>query len=102
MTAETEERLRQLGIQSAETPAHSLLTRGECLVLVARGSGAAGIGAAGLLTPAGLAYLVWRDGRPLLAAHGTEMPASPEQVETLRRFAADVASALAPETQDDP
>jgi hypothetical protein len=97
MTAAIEERLRGLGIGLAETQAHFLLTRGECLMLVARSSpGPAGMGSTGILTPSGLAYLVWRDGSPFLAAHGVETPATPEQVEAIGRFSADVRSALTP------
>ena len=41
-----------------------------------------------------VAYFVWRDGAPVLAAKGVEAPATDEQAETVRRFSADVKSAL--------
>jgi hypothetical protein len=47
-----------------------------------------------MLTPQGLAYLVWRDGQPLLAAKGVETPASPGQVEAIRKFSEDLKTAL--------
>jgi hypothetical protein len=47
-----------------------------------------------MMTEQGLAYLVWRDGLPYLAAKGGETPATPEQVETIRKFSADLKSAL--------
>ena len=53
-----------------------------------------GIGSTGLLTERGLAYLVWRDGAPMLAGKGIDMPATPGQVETVRGFSSDVKSAL--------
>jgi len=37
---------------------------------------------------------VWRDGLPYLAAKGSETPATPEQVETIRRFSEDLKTAL--------
>ncbi len=47
-----------------------------------------------MMTEQGLAYLVWRDGQPFLAAKGSETPATPEQVEAIRRFSQDLNSAL--------
>ena len=53
------------------------------------------LGSTGMMTDNGLAYLVWREGQPILAAHGgIEMPATPEQVEEIQRFSADLKQAL--------
>jgi hypothetical protein len=38
--------------------------------------------------------LVWREGRPNLAAKGSETPATPEQVEAIRKFSQDLNEAL--------
>jgi hypothetical protein len=47
-----------------------------------------------MMTEQGLAYLVWRDGRPYLAAKSGETPATLEQVETIRKFSEDLNTAL--------
>lgn len=73
-----------------EGPAVSIYVRGECIAAVGGGSQ----GGTGMLTPHGLAYLVWRDGQPLLASKGAETPATPEQVETIRKFSDDLKTAL--------
>ena len=83
-----------------------MFTRGRCVALVKPGTGgktagatassasAAGIGSSGIMTEAGLAFLVWRDGRPYLAAKGRETPASPEQVDEVEKFSVDLKCAL--------
>ncbi len=53
------------------------------------------VGAAGLLTETGLAPLVWRGAAPAFASKAGDRPATAEQVETLRRFQADLEAALA-------
>jgi hypothetical protein len=59
-------------------------------------SGGYSVGSSGIMTESGFAYLLWRDDRPFLAAHGAEeTPADPAQVEALRRFAEDLKQALA-------
>ena len=79
-----------------EGPAVSIYARGDCMAAVGGPRGDAGInqGSTGMMTDQGLAYLVWRDGRPHLAAKGGETPATPEQVETIRRFSEDLNTAL--------
>ena len=47
-----------------------------------------------MMTPQGLAYLVWRDGQPMLAAKGGETAATAEQVEAIRKFSEDLKAAL--------
>jgi hypothetical protein len=84
-------RLEDLGIRlMVEGPAVSIYIREDCIAVVGGGSQ----GSTGMLTPQGLAYLVWRDGQPLLAAKGVETPASPGQVEAIRKFSEDLKTAL--------
>jgi hypothetical protein len=54
-----------------------------------------GIGTAGLLNEKGVAPLVWRGGSPFFVAKGFEQAATPEQVQRLRAFQADLTTALA-------
>ena len=80
-----------------EGPAVSVYVRGDCIAAVGptQGGGVAtNQGSTGMMTDQGLAYLVWRDGQPYLAAKGGETPATPEQVETIRRFSQDLSNAL--------
>jgi hypothetical protein len=80
-----------------EGPAVSIYVRDNCVAAVGgtHGGGAdTNQGSTGMMTEQGLAYLVWRDGRPYLAAKGGEAPATPEQVEIIRRFSADLNTAL--------
>jgi hypothetical protein len=87
-------RLDDLNIRLiAEGPAVSVYARDNCLAAV---GGTQGInqGSTGMMTERGLAYLVWRDGQPYLAAKGSETPATPEQVEAIREFSEDLNTAL--------
>jgi hypothetical protein len=80
-----------------EGPAVSIYMRGDCIAAVGgpQGSGAGtNQGSTGMMTDQGLAYLVWHDGQPYLAAKSGETPATPEQVETIRRFSQDLSNAL--------
>ncbi|HXK01852.1 MAG TPA: hypothetical protein VMS37_05580 [Verrucomicrobiae bacterium] len=84
-------RLDEFGIRlMVEGPALSIYVRGDCIAVVGGTQGSTG-----MLTPQGLAYLIWRDGRPLLAAKGTETPATPQQVEAIGKFSEDLKAALA-------
>jgi hypothetical protein len=48
-----------------------------------------------MMTENGIAYLVWRAGNPVLAAHGGhEKPATPEELKTVRRFSEDLKLTL--------
>ncbi len=95
MTPETAARLAGCGIQlAAESPQYNMFMRGVCVALVAPGATPAGIGSSGMMTDAGLAFLIWREGLPYLAAKGRETPASSEQVEEIRTFSLDLKRAL--------
>jgi hypothetical protein len=91
-------RLEDLHIRlMVEGPAVSIYMRGDCIAAVGGphdGGAGTNQGSTGMMTDQGLAYLVWRDGQPYLAAKGGESPATPEQVETIRRFSQDLSNAL--------
>jgi hypothetical protein len=89
-------RLEALGIRLlTETKAHAIFVRANCMAVVTRHEdGVLDVGSSGLITERGLAFLVLREQRPLLASHGTEVPAEPEQVEAIRRFSTDLKAAL--------
>jgi hypothetical protein len=90
-------RLQTLEIQmAAQAKEYGMFVRGTCVALVRFGEpGCASIGSSGIMTENGLAYLVWRDGQPILATHGgREQPATPGELETVRRFSEDLKSAL--------
>jgi hypothetical protein len=61
-----------------------------------RADGVMNIGSTGLWTETGLAYLVWREGRPFFVAKGSERPADPGQIADLRRFSDDLVGSLEP------
>jgi hypothetical protein len=85
-------RLEALHIQSFATEkGYTLFTRENCAAI---GHGVS-LGSSGIMTDAGLAYLTWREGQPYLTTHGgSAVPASAEQVDTLRRFSDDLKSAV--------
>ena len=97
MSPEIAERLADLNIQlAAQARDYCLFVRGKCLALAqSAGETFTSIGASGIMTENGIAYLVWREGSPVLAAHGGhEQPPTPEELETVRRFSEDLKSAL--------
>ncbi len=96
MTPEVAARLAALDIVlMTEAKAYSIFTRGDCMALVQwDAAGFASLGSSGMLTESGLAYLVWRDGRPWLVAKQMEIAAQAEQVERIRKFSGDLKSAL--------
>ncbi|HTP36546.1 MAG TPA: hypothetical protein VMJ75_30430 [Candidatus Acidoferrales bacterium] len=84
-------RLDDFGIRlMVQGPVVSIYVRENCIAVVGGGTQ----GSTGMLTPQGLAYLIWRDGRPLLASKSIETPATPEQVEAVRKFSEDLKAAL--------
>ena len=96
MSPDTAERLRSRNIQLvSETKGHYVFARDNCLTLVERTeAGFGSIGSTGVMTEAGLAYLVWREGRAVLLGKGSEASAEPAQVEAIRRFSKDLKTAL--------
>jgi len=104
VTPETAARLAGCGIQlAAESPEYNMFTRGLCVALVRPATGGntagateavTGIGSSGMMTEGGLGFLVWREGRPYLAAKGSETPATAAQVEEMRKFSSDLKRAL--------
>ncbi len=93
MNPEIAARLKSLNIEwFATDKGYTFFTREYCAAI---GSGAS-LGSSGMMTDAGLAYLTWREGRPYLAAHGSETEATPDQVEAVRRFSGDLKTALTP------
>ncbi len=88
-------RIRLLPLAAVRS--HWVFERGGFAALVERTvQGYGRIGSAGLVTPQGLAMLVWRGPEPFFVRQGFERPAAPDEVEQLRRFARDLAEALAP------
>jgi hypothetical protein len=96
VTPEIAARLAALGIRlMAEAKAYLIFTRGNCLALVHRTeAGFTSLGSSGMMTENGLAYLVWREDRPVLVAKRTELAADRQQVEQIRQFSGDLKSAL--------
>ncbi len=94
------ERLAGRGIEVAPMPGikgFALCARGEFGALVAVSEAGFGqIGSTGLITPRGLAVLVWRGESALFVGKGGETPAGAEQVEALRKFSSDLRQALEP------
>lgn len=98
MTPEIAARLENLQITCTLTGAgFALFTRGQVAMFARRSDkdGAISLGSSGMMTDNGLAYLLWRGSSHVLAAHGgKEVPATPEQVEEIRRFSAELKTAL--------
>lgn len=96
MTPDIAARLAEFQIQlMAEARNHFLFVRGQFLIIVERaGNGFGSLGSTGVMTENGLAYVVWRDGRPMLVAKSSEIPADEAQLTAMRRFSDDLRSAL--------
>ena len=97
MTPEIAPRLAARDIVlAAQAKDYCMFVRGNCMALAQTAEGAfTSIGSSGMMTEQGLAYLVWRDGEPWLAAHGSQVAANAEQVEALRKFSEDLKVVLA-------
>jgi hypothetical protein len=93
------ERIAAAGIQllpAMEITTHYVFERDGFVALVERTTdGFGGVGSPGILTGNGFAALVRRGKRSYFIAKNFEQEARPEQVEALRRFSADLKSALA-------
>ena len=95
------ERLAAAGIQivPAEIASHFIFERDGFVAFVERRAEPpenpfGNIGSPGLMTERGFAALVWRGEQAIFVGKGFEQPASAEQVQQIRSFAADLASAL--------
>ncbi len=72
-----------------------LLARDGFAALVSVDGGALGrIGSSGLVTPNGLAMLVWRGESACFVGKGFDAPATAEQLDRMRAFTTDLESAL--------
>ncbi|MEX2264354.1 MAG: hypothetical protein WD696_20535 [Bryobacteraceae bacterium] len=92
------ERLSEAGIQilpASGRGTHFILERGGLVALVERRGDAFGsVGSTGILTPNGMAVLVWRGAEAWFVARGYERLARPEEVTAVRDFSASLANAL--------
>jgi hypothetical protein len=80
----------------ASEKGYTFFTRENCAAIAQSKADGFGLGSTGVMTEAGFAYLLWRDGQAYLVAHGSaETPATAEQVEAVRQFSADLKAALA-------
>ncbi len=86
-------RIRLLPLPAIET--HFVLERDGFAALVEQHDRDFGqVGAAGLVTPQGLAVLVWQAGKPFFVHKKTRIAATDEQVLRLREFTADLEEAI--------
>lgn len=94
------EKLVQAGIQivPADINSHFIFERDGFVAFVERRGenrdSFGNIGAPGLMTERGFAALIWRGDQPFFTGKGFEQPASAEQVQKIRAFAADLEHAL--------
>jgi hypothetical protein len=91
--------LQAMGIwQMVNAACYGVFVREGCMAVVQRNAGTGAyisIGSTGYSLESGVAFLVWQDGEPYLTRKGNDpVPATPEQVAIIRKFAADVESAL--------
>ncbi|MGP0070466.1 MAG: hypothetical protein ACLPWF_00830 [Bryobacteraceae bacterium] len=85
----------EIQIIPADITSHFILERGGFVAFVERREDRFGnIGAPGLMTERGFAALIWRGDQAFFVGKGFEQPASPEQVQQIRAFGADLANAL--------
>ena len=85
----------RIQIVPAEITSHFILERDGFVAFVERRDNDFGnIGAPGLMTERGFAALIWRGDQAFFVGKGIDQPASPEQIELLCAFSADLASAL--------
>ena len=98
MTPEIASRLESLHIQwTVHAKGYAVFTRGDLIAMAncADNGRIASLGSTGMMTDNGLAYLAWRGGQPVLAAHGgKEIPATAEQADTIQHFSAELKTAL--------
>jgi hypothetical protein len=98
VTAEQRDHLSRLGIRlvsEVELEHFYMFERDGYVALVRKSENGIGpIGASGRLTECGFATLQWRGEEAFFTAKGFEERATPEQITDLRRFSADLRTAL--------
>jgi hypothetical protein len=86
----------------AQAKDYCMFVRGDCLALVqTAGDRFTSIGSSAILTETGLAYLVWVDGKAMLASHGTQVEAAVDQVAAIRKFSQDLKNTIWPQMSAD-
>lgn len=95
MTPEILARLVAVEIEVGGEGEYIVLARGSCAAIAHRAVSGISLGSSGIMTERGLAYLVQRGGRALLASKGAAVEASLEQLAELRKFSEDLKAALA-------
>jgi len=79
-----------------------MFVRGNCLALVRTDGGRfTSLGSSGMLTEKGLAYLVWVEGKAMLASHGSQVEAGADQVDAIREFSEDLKKTIWPRMDTD-
>jgi len=79
-----------------------MFVRGNCLALVRTDGGRfTSLGSSGMLTEKGLAYLVWVEGKAMLASHGSQVEAGADQVDAIREFSEDLKKIIWPRMDTD-
>ena len=103
MTPELAARLEAAGIQkAAEAQDYCMFVRGNCVAMVQSVEERfTSIGSSGMMTEKGLAYLVWIDGKAMLASHGSQVEADAQQVEAIRQFSEDLKKTIWPRMNTD-
>ena len=103
MTPEIAARLAACDIlTAAQAGDYCMFVRGNCMALVQTAGGRfTSAGSSGMVTENGLAYLVWNDGKPMLASHGSQVEADAEQVEAIRKFSEDLKRIIWPQMNAD-
>jgi hypothetical protein len=103
VTPEIAARLAACDIQlAAQAQDYGMFVRGNCMALVrAEGERFTSIGSSGMLTEKGLAYLVWVDGKAMLASHGARVEAGADQVDAIRKFSEDLKNIIWPRMDTD-
>ncbi|MEZ5353965.1 MAG: hypothetical protein R2762_15105 [Bryobacteraceae bacterium] len=97
MTPEQLQRLAGQGFEAfplGHSGRHICFARDPFAALVEVGEISCRVGAAGRITPQGIAVLMWREGAAWFTAKGYQQAASEEDVELLRKFQSDLEQSL--------
>jgi hypothetical protein len=103
VTPETAARLAACDIlMAAQARDYCMFVRGNCVAMVQSVEERfTSIGSSGMMTEKGLAYLVWIDGKAMLASHGSQVEADAQQVEAIRQFSEDLKKTIWPRMNTD-